>query len=99
MKKRLILALGILFSLNSIAQTGDAVMEIDGKKVTKSEFLQIYLKNNPNPKYDKQSLDEYMELFKKFKLKVAEAEALGYDTIPKLKKELEGFQLNDWVIN
>lgn len=92
MKKRLILALGILFSLNTIAQTDNVVMEIDGKKVTKSEFLQIYLKNNNNPKYDKQSLDEYMELFKKFKLKVAEAEALGYDTIPKLKKELAGYR-------
>ena len=65
MKKRLILAIGILFSLNSMAQTDNVVMEIDGKKVTKSEFLQIYLKNNNNPKYDKQSLDEYMELFKK----------------------------------
>jgi peptidyl-prolyl cis-trans isomerase SurA len=75
-----------------MAQTDNVVMEIDGKKVTKSEFLQIYLKNNPNPKYDKQSLDEYMELFKKFKLKVAEAEALGYDTIPKLKKELAGYR-------
>lgn len=92
MKKRLILALGILFSLNTTAQTDNVVMEIDGKKVTKSEFLQIYLKNNPNPKYDKQALDEYMELFKKFKLKVAEAEALGYDTIPKLKKELAGYR-------
>nr|WP_294858974.1 peptidylprolyl isomerase [uncultured Fluviicola sp.] len=92
MKKRLILALGILCSLNTIAQTDNVVMEIDGKKVTKSEFLQIYLKNNNNPKYDKQSLDEYMELFKKFKLKVAEAEALGYDTIPKLKKELAGYR-------
>lgn len=91
MKKRLILAFGILLSLNSIAQD-NAVMEIDGKKVTKSEFLQIYLKNNPTPKYDKQALDEYMELFKKFKLKVAEAEALGYDTIPKLKKELAGYR-------
>ncbi|WP_294671454.1 peptidylprolyl isomerase [uncultured Fluviicola sp.] len=92
MKKQLILALGILFSLNTTAQTDNVVMEIDGKKVTKSEFLQIYLKNNPNPKYDKQALDEYMELFKKFKLKVAEAEALGYDTIPKLKKELAGYR-------
>jgi peptidyl-prolyl cis-trans isomerase SurA len=92
MKKQLILALGILFSLNTMAQTDNVVMEIDGKKVTKSEFLQIYLKNNNNPKYDKQSLDEYMELFKKFKLKVAEAEVLGYDTIPKLKKELAGYR-------
>lgn len=68
------------------------IMTIDGEPITKSEFLQIYLKNNDNPKYDKGSLDEYMELFKKFKLKVAEAEALGYDTIPRLKKELAGYQ-------
>jgi peptidyl-prolyl cis-trans isomerase SurA len=77
--------------LNITAQD-EVVMEINGQKVTKSEFLQIYLKNNDNPKYDKVALDEYMDLFTKFKLKVAEAEALGYDTIPKLKKELEGYR-------
>lgn len=92
MKKRLVLALGLLLSVQAFGQTDQTVMEIDGKKVSKSEFLQIYLKNNNAPKYDKQSLDEYMELFKKFKLKVAEAEALGYDTIPKLKKELDGYR-------
>lgn len=92
MKKRLVLALGLLLSAQVFGQADQTVMEIDGKKVTKSEFLQIYLKNNNNPKYDKQALDEYMELFKKFKLKVAEAEAMGYDTIPKLKKELDGYR-------
>jgi len=75
------------------AQVADPVlMEIDGKPVTKSEFLQIYLKNNADPKFDKTSMDEYILMFQKFKLKVAEAEALGYDTIPKLKKELEGYK-------
>lgn len=92
MKKRLLVALGVLFTLQVTAQKDETVLEIDGKKVSKTEFLQIYLKNNNDPKYDQQSLDEYMELFKKFKLKVAEAEALGYDTIPKLKKELEGYR-------
>jgi peptidyl-prolyl cis-trans isomerase SurA len=92
MKKQLILVLSVLFSIQVSAQNDESVIEIDGKKVSKSEFLQIYLKNNNAPKYDQQSLDEYMELFKKFKLKVAEAEALGYDTIPKLKKELEGYR-------
>lgn len=92
MKKKLLVLVGLIGSLNLFAQKEPAVMEIDGKPVTKSEFLQIYLKNNNDPKYDKASLDEYMELFKKFKLKVAEAEALGYDTIPKLKKELEGYR-------
>lgn len=92
MKRKLVLALGLLLSVQTFAQTDETVLEIDGNKVSKSEFLQIYLKNNNDPKYDKQSLDEYMELFKKFKLKVAEAEALGYDTIPKLQKELAGYR-------
>lgn len=95
MKKQLLLALGLVLGLNVVAQKQkkeEVVLEIDGRKVTKSEFLQIYLKNNNDPKYDKASLDEYMELFKKFKLKVVEAEALGYDTIPKLKKELDGYR-------
>ena len=67
-------------------------MTINNKPVTKSEFLQIYTKNNPNPSFDKDSLDRYMELFEVFKLKVAEAEALGYDTLPRLQKELEGYK-------
>lgn len=92
MKKQILIALGLTLSLTGRAQQDPVLLEIDGKTVTKSEFLQIYLKNNNDPKYDKATLDNYMELFKKFKLKVAEAEALGYDTIPKLKRELEGYQ-------
>ena len=90
--KSLFFSLALLFIGTSYTQKDAAVMKMDGESVYKSEFLSIYLKNNPNPKYDKVSLDEYMELFQKFKLKVAEAEALGYDTIPKLKKELEGYR-------
>ena len=91
--KKVFFSLFILsISQFGFSQKDQAVMDINGEKVTKSEFLQIYLKNNNDPKYDKTSLDDYLELFKKFKLKVAEAEALGYDTIPKLKKELEGYR-------
>ncbi len=93
MLNRLFLLTSLFFiSILNITAQDEVVMEINGQKVTKSEFLQIYLKNNDNPKYDKAALDEYMDLFTKFKLKVAEAEALGYDTIPKLKKELEGYR-------
>ena len=92
MKNQILLVFSLLFVFSTWSQTEPIVMEIDGEKVTKTEFLQIYLKNNNDPKYDKASLDEYMELFKKFKLKVAEAEALGYDTIPKLVKELDGYR-------
>ena len=93
MLKQFFLLISIVFlSLSNAYAQDEVVMEINGNKVTKSEFLQIYLKNNDDPKFDKASLDEYMELFKKFKLKVAEAEALGYDTVPKLKRELEGYR-------
>ncbi|MGB2466899.1 MAG: peptidylprolyl isomerase, partial [Crocinitomicaceae bacterium] len=92
MKKTIFLLLCLLFFNNLNAQSDPSVMEVNGQKVSKSEFLQIYLKNNNDPKFDKASIDEYMELFTKFKLKVAEAERLGYDTIPRLKKELEGYR-------
>lgn len=92
MKKISLILLAFTAHFMAIGQTDPVLMEINGQAITKSEFLQIYLKNNPNPKYDKASLDEYMELFKKFKLKVIEAEQLKYDTIPKLKKELDGYK-------
>ncbi len=92
MKKYIVLVVSSFFLFKTFAQQDPVLLEVDGKKVTKSEFLQIYLKNNPNPKYDKQSLDEYTELFKKFQLKVIEAEKLGYDTLPKLKSELAGYR-------
>ena len=91
MKRLFVFAIAFVLTQTVMAQDDPVIMTINDKKITKSEFLQIYLKNNNNPKYDKASLDEYMELFKKFKLKVAEAEAMGYDTIPKLVRELNGY--------
>ncbi len=86
------IAIVTLIGFTSFSQEDPVIMTINDSKITKSEFLQIYLKNNNDPKFDKESVDEYMELFKRFKLKVAEAEALGYDTIPKLMTELAGYR-------
>ena len=92
MKKTLLFFLFGLMTQLAFAQKEPVVMTINDKPVTKSEFLQIYTKNNPNPSFDKDSLDRYMQLFQVFNLKVAEAEALGYDTLPRLQKELEGYK-------
>jgi peptidyl-prolyl cis-trans isomerase SurA len=92
MKQLILITVLSCLSFTATAQKDPVVMSIDGKPVTQTEFLQIYTKNNPSPSFDKDSLDRYMELFQVFKLKVAEAEALGYDTIPRLKKELEGYK-------
>lgn len=92
MKNNLFFVLVILVAQTVYSQKEPVVMTVNNKPVTQSEFLQIYTKNNPNPSYDKDTLDAYMKLFEIFKLKVAEAEALGYDTLPRLKKELEGYK-------
>ncbi len=92
MKKTIVCFLFGLLTQLAFGQKEPVVMTINDKPVTKAEFLQIYTKNNPSPSFDKDSLDRYMQLFEVFKLKVAEAEALGYDTLPRLQKELEGYK-------
>jgi len=68
------------------------MMLIGGKPVKKSEFLAIYKKNNKEQKYDQASIQEYLQLFINFKLKVREAEELGLDTAASFKTELEGYR-------
>jgi peptidyl-prolyl cis-trans isomerase SurA len=76
------------------AQTSDPVLlEINNKKITKSDFLAIYNKNNPSQKKDKDDVKNYLELFINFKLKVAEAEANGLDTTQAFINELSGYRV------
>lgn len=89
--KRSVAAFAVLLSLSSAAQT-PSIMSIDGKPVSKAEFEAIFKKNNKETKVTKQSLDEYIDLFVKFKLKVTEAERLGLDTNQNFINELEGYR-------
>ena len=52
----------------------------------------IYEKNNQAGALDPKTMDEYLEMFINFKLKVAEAEAQGIDTTEAFKKELKGYR-------
>ncbi|MEN8929340.1 MAG: peptidylprolyl isomerase [Flavobacteriales bacterium] len=93
MKKTLLVTFAIsCFSMLSFAQEKNPVIvTIDNNEIRKDEFLSIYTKNNNDPKFDKASLDEYLDLFIKFKLKVTEAQEMGLDTIPRLNNELKGY--------
>lgn len=80
-------------SVGSFAQTLDPVlMTINKKPVLKSEFEYIYNKNNTNNSLDKKTLDEYVDLFINFKLKVEEAKAQGIDTTKSFITELSGYR-------
>ena len=94
MKKIFLLILCIVhcaLCINLKAQD-EVLMTINGEPITKSEFEYIYNKNNSDNAIDKKTLDEYVELFVNFKLKVAEAKAQGLDTTKTFKRELNGYR-------
>ena len=64
------------------------VLRVGNELVTLDDFTHVYGKNNRDSVYTIDALDEYMELFVNFKLKVIEAESLGMDTVPAFVKEL-----------
>ncbi len=77
-----------------LSQSQDPTLfTVNNESVKVSEFLYIYSKNNgKEADYSKKSLDEYLELYKKFKLKVAKAKTLRLDTLTELKDELHMYQ-------
>lgn len=71
----------------------ETMMTIGDKQITAGEFMEIYEKNNVNGEVlDKKSVDEYLDLFTTFKLKVIEAQSRGMDTAAKFVKELNGYR-------
>ncbi len=68
------------------------VMTVAGKPVSLDEFLFIAQKNSEVDLSDRKSVENYVELFKNFKLKVAEAEAEGLDKTKAFKDELDGYR-------
>ncbi len=67
---------------------------IAGQPVYLSEFLYVYTKNNVDDKnsFTPASINDYLDLYIKFRLKVKEAEALGMDTLTSLSGELETYR-------
>ncbi|MEM9928691.1 MAG: peptidylprolyl isomerase [Bacteroidota bacterium] len=71
----------------------DVLFTVAGEPVTVGEFRYIYGKTNGEAaKYDEKSVREYLELYERFKLKVARAKAMGLDTVGVLQRELEGYR-------
>ena len=87
--------LAILISAATMsAQSDDAIlMTVGGQDVTVGEFRYIYEKNNGDgADYSIMSVNEYLDLYTKFKLKVAEAKSMGLDTVSVLNEELDGYR-------
>lgn len=92
MRKGIAFALSAMVLLPVIAKNTDpTVMTVAGKKVPLSEFEYLYNKNN-GQQMTPMSVDEYAELFKIYKLKVADAEAAGIDTTAAFKAEFRKYR-------
>lgn len=92
--KNITLYLSLLLFVSQAFSQDDTLMVINNKAISEGEFLRIYQKNNNTGNVvEKKSVEEYLDLFINFKLKVAEAESLGMDTLPKFKKELNGYKV------
>ena len=100
MKKTLVMIALAAMSMTAFAQglesnkssQSNVLITINGKAVSAEEFLYIYEKNNQAGALDPKTMDEYLDMFINFKLKVAEAEAQGIDTTANFKKELKGYR-------
>ncbi|MBE6299111.1 MAG: hypothetical protein E7083_02100 [Bacteroidales bacterium] len=91
-KSALILAISLLVPALVVSQESDpTIMTINGKEIKKSEFEYIYNKNKQQ-QLEQKTLDEYLEMFKDYKLKVMEAEANGIDTTQAFISELQGYR-------
>lgn len=71
----------------------EVLMTIGNEKVTVKEFSDVYYKNNLKGEViEKKTVDEYLDLFVNFRMKVMEAEAQKLDTSAKFKRELAGYR-------
>lgn len=92
MNNKIILGAGLL-SMGVIAWAAKdpVVMTVNGVDVPKSEFEYLYHKNSQQ-QLNAQPLDEYVEMFKLYKLKVADARAAGIDTTANFLSEMAQYR-------
>ena len=94
-KPHVILWVALLYLPFTIwAQKDDPVLfTVEDTPVHQSEFVYIYTKTNgKNADFSRESLEEYLDLYIKFKLKVQKARDMKLDTIPQLITELAGYR-------
>ena len=75
-----------------MAQTDPVIMTVNGQPVLRSEFEYSYNKNNSEGVIDKKTVDEYVDLFINYKLKVIAALDEKYDTLKSFKKEFAQYR-------
>ena len=87
MRKTILCSAFALLAVSASAQQAPVVMTVNGVDVPRSEFEYSFNKNNSDGVIDKKSVDEYVDLFVNYKLKVAAAMDEKLDTLSSFKQE------------
>lgn len=90
----------ILFSFGASAQKpkkkapAQVLFSVNNRAVSTDEFIYLYKKNHQNKQedYTKEKVEEYLNLFINFKLKVEEARTRGLDTTKAFIKEFNNYK-------
>lgn len=89
MRNKLLISALVVSSLSASANEDPILMTINGKNVKLSEFEYMYHKNNKQ-QIEKESLNDYVDRFVVYKMKVADAEDAALDTTRAFINELNG---------
>ncbi len=94
MKRNWLLAAGLALGLGLSAQTVDPVLlTIGSKPVTRAEFEYSYNKNSSvEGAVEQKTVDEYIQMFINYKLKVMAAEEAKMDTLSSFLKEFATYR-------
>jgi peptidyl-prolyl cis-trans isomerase SurA len=97
MRGRLIFLLAVVFAsacAQSRKRTVTDLFSINQRPVPADEFIYVYRKNHPDKKeeYTKEKINQYLELYIHFKLKVEEARARGLDTTASFLREYNTYR-------
>jgi len=88
-----LLAFGLLVNWATAQSTDPVMLNVADEAITRGEFLKVYQKNNTKGEsLDRQSLEEYLDLYINFRLKVKEAMNLGMDTVKSFRDELSSYR-------
>ena len=92
--KKIITAVLLFVATVASAQTADdpTIMVVNGQAVPRSEFEYSYNKNNAEGVIDKKSIEEYVDLFINYKLKVEAAKDAHLDTLSSFKEEFASYR-------
>ncbi len=85
----------MILSVMSLAKNNDnkVLIRIEDREITKSEFMDIYRKNNLESSVaEPKEVDEYLEMYIDFRLKVKAAKDQGMDTVSSFVDELQGYR-------